>query len=29
VGAMAVATVGNRDSVESVPLQRYIECILK
>jgi cytidyltransferase-like protein len=29
VGAMAVAVVGNRDSVESVPLQRYIECILK
>jgi len=29
VGAMAVAVVGNRDSVESVPLARYIECILK
>ncbi|HTS66296.1 MAG TPA: PfkB family carbohydrate kinase [Candidatus Acidoferrales bacterium] len=29
VGAMAVAVVGNRDSVEGVPLQRYIECILK
>ncbi|HJZ98515.1 MAG TPA: PfkB family carbohydrate kinase [Candidatus Solibacter sp.] len=29
VGAMAVAVVGNRDSIESVPLQRYIECILK
>jgi rfaE bifunctional protein kinase chain/domain/rfaE bifunctional protein nucleotidyltransferase chain/domain len=29
VGAMAVAVVGNRHSVESVPLQRYIECILK
>ena len=29
VGAMAVAVVGNRDSVEAVPLQRYIECILK
>jgi rfaE bifunctional protein kinase chain/domain len=29
VGAMAVAVVGNRDSVEAVPLARYIECILK
>jgi cytidyltransferase-like protein len=29
VGAMAVSVVGNRDSVESVPLARYIECILK
>jgi sugar/nucleoside kinase (ribokinase family) len=29
VGAMAVGTVGNRDSVERVPLERYIECILK
>jgi len=29
VGAMAVAVVGNRDSIERVPLQRYIECILK
>jgi rfaE bifunctional protein kinase chain/domain/rfaE bifunctional protein nucleotidyltransferase chain/domain len=29
VGAMAVAVVGNRDSVEAIPLQRYIECILK
>ncbi len=29
VGAMAVTVVGNRDSVERVPLARYIECILK
>jgi cytidyltransferase-like protein len=29
VGAMAVAVVGNRESVETVQLQRYIECILK
>jgi len=29
VGAMAVGVVGNRDSVESVPLARYIESILK
>jgi len=29
VGAMAVAVVGNRDSVERVPLARYIECVLK
>jgi rfaE bifunctional protein kinase chain/domain len=29
VGAMAVAVVGNRDSVESVPLARYIQCIMK
>jgi cytidyltransferase-like protein len=29
VGAMAVGIVGNRDAVERVPLQRYIECILK
>lgn len=29
VGAMAVTVVGNRDSVERVPLTRYIECILK
>jgi cytidyltransferase-like protein len=29
VGAMAVGIVGNRDSVERVPLERYIECILK
>jgi sugar/nucleoside kinase (ribokinase family) len=29
VGAMAVGVVGNRDSVERVPLARYIESILK
>jgi len=29
VGAMAVGVVGNRDSIEKVPLARYIECILK
>jgi rfaE bifunctional protein nucleotidyltransferase chain/domain len=29
VGAQAVGVVGNRESVERVPLARYIECLLK
>jgi cytidyltransferase-like protein len=29
VGAQAVSVVGNRESIESVPLTRYIECLLK
>jgi rfaE bifunctional protein kinase chain/domain len=29
VGAQAVGVVGNRESIERVPLARYIECLLK
>jgi hypothetical protein len=29
VGLQAVGIIGNRSSIERVPLARYIECLLK